>query len=167
MKSPRKKVKSTIKKAMVKRPIYWEYDQVATYLKDQYQYLRSFKKVKPIDFVVHLGAKNRSSLYNVFKGSLKLNPKKIDLYKSIFMLTQDEVEYLMLMTLRDKAKTSFEKEFWPKKINEFLKKRIPHKKTKLGITKPKQSTTAKAKSKMDEEWEKFLKSNKKRINPHG
>lgn len=153
MPTPRlkKSSSSTARKyVLTKRPKWWNYSEVGKYLKDQYRYIKSIKKVKVEDYILHLGAKNRSSLYNVFKGTLNLNPSKMKLYKTLFMFSQDEIEYLMLMTLRDKAQSKFEKKFWPKKINEFIKshkKRLPDSNIEKSII---------------EEWDKFLASTPKK-----
>ncbi len=106
------------------RPNYWEFDSPGKYLYAQYKYVRKVRKVKAKDFLVLLNFKNRSSLYNLFRDHVHINPDKIELYRTVFKLNEEEAEYLILLTVRDMSSSQYEKNMWIQKVKVFLEKKV-------------------------------------------
>lgn len=107
------------------RPRWWKFDSPGEYLFAQYNYIKEHKNIKVKDFIVLIGAKNRSSLYNIFRNTLRINPDKIELYRTVFRLSEEEGEYVILLTIRDSASCFYAKNVLSEEVKKFIKSRKP------------------------------------------
>lgn len=128
------------------RPKWWEFDTPGKYLHAQYKYIKSIKKVNIKDFIIPIGAKNRSSIYNIFRGTLSINPDKLEIFKTVFKLTEVEVEYLALLYARDRSSYEYERNVWAKAVDDFKLER-----------KPKSGMRGSSKT-LDSKWDDFIKA---------
>lgn len=128
------------------RPKWWEFNTTGEFLQAQYNYIKSIKKVNIKDFIIPIGAKNRSTIYNIFRGSLSINPDKMDTFRFVFKLTEVEAEYLSILSSRDRATYQYEKTVWQQLADDFIKE-----------NKPKNMHSRKTES-INFEWDDFFKA---------
>lgn len=136
----------------MERPKWWEFDVPGEYLHAQYKYIKSIKKVSIKDFIIPIGAKNRSSIYNIFRGTLSINPDKLGIFKTVFKLTEVEVDYLATLYARDRSSYEYERNVWSKAVKNFIDER-----------KPKRDSSVSSKS-LGVKWDDYLRDE---IKPNG